>query len=184
MSEWIITWIIALAPLASVFVGVATLFVYFKLWKESQTQNAATRESLDLTCRAFLESHKPVLTVSVEKCKYFGDQVQEFDGEIVIDNCGTASAIEVNIRLRFNAGGLVEAAENITSIAIHPQIPYRASFAFPMKAEVHKAAHTKGNRVGMRADGSYKGVDGRVYTYNELQHYDPILNRFVPVHTG
>jgi hypothetical protein len=176
MCDLIPTWIIALA-------GVGNLFVYWKLWRESQKQNAATRESLDLTRSAFLESHKPVLSVAVEHCQYFGDQAQEFDGEIVIDNCGTASAVEVDIWLRFNASGF-EASWNITRIAIHPQIPYRASFAFPMKLEVHKMAHTEGNRIGTRADGSYKGVDGRVYSYSELQHYDTNLKRFVPVHTG
>jgi hypothetical protein len=176
MSDSIATWIIA-------FAGLGNLFVYWKLWRESQKQNAVTRESLDLTRSAFLESHKPVLSVSVEKCEYFGDQAQEFDGEIVIDNCGTASAVEVNIWLRFNATGF-EASRNIAGMAIHPRVPYRASFAFPMKLEVHKVAHTEGNHIGMRADGSYKGIDGRIYPYSELQHYDTNLKRFVPVHTG
>jgi len=170
-------WIIAAAT-------VINVIVYFLLWRESRRQNAVTRASLELTRNAFLESLKPVLSVSVERCEYFGDKVQEFSGEIVIDNCGGATAVEVNIWLRFNAGTLPEAAENIASIAIHPHIPYRASFTFPMGPQVLKLAHSKGNPLGMRADGSYKGIDGRIYTYSELRYYDTKLHRFVPIHTG
>ena len=176
MSDSLATWIIAAA-------AVANVFVYVKLWQESKKQNAATGESLRLARDAFLESHKPALAVSVINCQYFGDTAQVFDGEIVVENSGTSSAREVGLQIRFYGGGF-DAVKDIGPITIQPHVPFKVSFSFPMTSEMHRVGQLKGNRLGIRADGSYRGIDSRSYTYSELQEYDPALTRFVAIHTG
>jgi hypothetical protein len=176
MSNAIATWVVA-------FAGIANLLVYIGLWFETRKQNAATRESLNLARTAFLESNKPSLAVSAINCKYFGDLAQEFVVEYVAQNCGTSSAIEVHLRISFNAAGF-QRLESIGPVTIQPQSPLKGSFAFPMKPEVFKVGQMQGNLLRMRIDGSYKGIDGRSFSYGELHEYDPRLTRFVAIHTG
>jgi hypothetical protein len=176
MSNAIATWVVA-------FAGIANLLVYIGLWFETRKQNAATRESLELARAAFLESNKPSLAVSAINCKYFGDQAHEFVVEFEVQNCGTSSAVEVQLGISFNATGF-QRIESIGPVTIQPQFPFKRSFAFPMKPEIFRVGQMQGNLLRMRIDGSYKGIDGRTFSYGELHEYDPRLTRFVAIHTG
>lgn len=81
------TWIIAGA-------AVINVIVYGGLWWE-------TRKQIALTRALFLESHAPILSVSIKGCGYGGAPPDNgLKGKIVIKNHGTVAANQVALDFR------------------------------------------------------------------------------------
>jgi len=157
------TWIIAGAP-------VANLIDYGGLCWETRKQIALTRD-------LFLESHAPILSVSIKGCGYAdGPAERGLKGNIVIANHGTVAA---NLEtLNVNFGG-VNALKQISKIAIPPKGKVTISLFIPMTAERYATGTGAENHFNALIEGSYTGVAGQMYTYKDRQNYDPDLKRFV-----
>lgn len=157
-----VEWIIAGA-------AVANLIVYVGLWLEARKQIALTRD-------LFVESHKPVLSVSLVKCEHVNLE-QSLKMRIVVKNHGTVAANDVKLHIAFGGSNAVK---DIGRIAIQPQNKIVYTFSMPMTSENFHIGQTVGNRLNALIEGSYKGLSDQSYPYRERQEYDPDLNRFVP----
>jgi hypothetical protein len=157
------TWIIAGA-------AVANLIVYGGLWWETRKQIVLTRD-------LFLESHAPILSVSIKGCGYGGAPPENgLKGKIVIANHGTVAANQVALNVQF--GGF-NALKQISKIAIPPKRKVTVSLLLPMTAERYATGTGAENQFNALIEGSYTGVANQTYTYKDRQKYDPDLKRFV-----
>jgi hypothetical protein len=146
-------------------------------WRVYQRMSKQIANQIDLTQTIFLESHRPVLSVSLEGCKY-SETNQTFETQIVVTNHGTSAANDVNLRVSFGGSNAIK---DMNRIVIQPQNKIVQTFSIPTTSERYKLGQMVGNRFNVLVEGSYKGVADSDYRYRERQDYDPDLKRFVPV---
>jgi hypothetical protein len=155
------------------FATVGTLSVYRRMSKQIEAQINLTRDT-------FLESHAPALFVSFEKCVYSKDEGR-LVGVIVVKNHGTVAANEIDLTIQF---GGTNAVRSVNRVAIQPGNRLTYPFALEMNATKYENGQTQGNRVNSYVSGSYKGLDGTKYKYNEKAEFYSEFRRFVPFWTG
>jgi hypothetical protein len=131
-----------------------------------------------LTRKLFLDSHAPALSVSFEKCVYSKDDAR-LDGAIVIKNHGAIAAKEIGLRIQFGGTNFVRA---IDRVAIQPGNKLIYPFALRVAAQTYES-QTQGNRLNSYVYGTYKGLSGTNYRYNEKAEFYPEFHRFVPFWT-
>jgi len=131
-----------------------------------------------LTRKLFLDSHAPALSVSFERCVYSKDDAR-LDGAIVIKNHGAIAAKEIGLRIQFGGTNYVRSVERV---AIQPGNKLIYPFAFRVSAQMYEN-QTQGNRLNSYVYGTYKGLAGTNYKYNEKAEFYAEFRRFVPFWT-
>ena len=118
MSEWIIVASTAMTAGATVVIANFTRKTYEVYSKMSEQIG----EQIRLTRDIFLESHKPMLSVSITDCVY-SEGEQRFKGRITIKNHGRAVALAIDLTMSFGGTNFIK---RIDQIAIQPQssIPF------------------------------------------------------------
>lgn len=155
------------------FATVGTLSVYRRMSKQIEMQINLTRDTV-------LESHAPALSVSFERCFYSKDDAR-LVGVIVLKNHGTVAANEIDLTIQF---GGTNAVKSVNRVAIQPGNKLTYPFALGMNAARYENSQTQGNRLSSYVYGSYKGLDGTKYKYNEKAEFYSEFRRFVPFWTG
>jgi hypothetical protein len=155
------------------FATVGTLHVYRRMSKQIEAQINLARDT-------FLESHAPSLSVSFERCVYSKDEGR-LVGAIVIKNHGTVAANEIDLTIQFGGTNVVRP---VNRVAIQPSNKLTYPFALEMNAARYESSQTQGNRLNSYVYGSYKGLDGTDYKYNEKAEFYSEFRRFVPFWTG
>ncbi len=152
-------------------------YANWQTWKVYQRMSGQIEKQIGLTRDLFLEAHAPILSVSIKRCGYAdGPPESGLKGTIVIANHGTVAANEVTLNVNF--GGF-NAPMQISKIAIPPKGKVKRSLLIPMTAERYATGTGTENHFNALVEGSYTGVAGRRYPYNDRQNYDPDLKRFV-----
>ena len=156
----------------------ATRDVYERMSGQIDKQIGQMREQISLSRDMFLESHRPALSISINRCKY-SEVTEQFEGRITAKNHGTAAAHRINVTLTFAGGFANNPRETILSIVIQPLSTFAQSFSFSMTRNAYESGQTRGNRPNVLVEGSYKGIADSTYEYHERQEYDLKLERFV-----
>ena len=108
-------------------------YATWQMWKVYQHMSQQIEKQIDLTRDLFLESHAPILSVSIKRCAYAdGPAESGLKGNIVIANHGTVAANQVTLNVNF--GGF-NAPKQISKIAIPPKGKVTVSLFIPMTAE-------------------------------------------------
>jgi hypothetical protein len=164
-------WIIAIA-------ACATVVVYGLISGQIAEQIRLAKEQIELTRGLFLESHAPALSVSFEKCSYSKNDAR-LDGVIVIRNHGAVAAKEIDLRIEFGGTRYVRP---VTRVAIQPGNKLTYPFALSVTEQMYEN-QTQGNRLNSYVSGSYKGLSGTEYRYNEKAEFYAEFRKFVPFWT-
>ena len=152
-------------------------YATWQMWKVYQHMSQQIEKQIDLTRDLFLESHAPILSVSIKRCAYAdGPAESGLKGNIVIANHGTVAANQVTLNVNFDG---FNAPKQISKIAIPPKGKVTVSLFIPMTAERYATGTGTENHFNALIEGSYTGVAGQIYTYKDRQNYDPDLKRFV-----
>jgi hypothetical protein len=159
--------------MSSIVIACATVAT----WRVYQRMSKQIANQIDLTQTIFLETHRPVLSVTLEGCKY-SEMKQTFEAQIVVTNHGTAVANDVNLRVSFGGSNAIK---DINRIVIQPQNKIVQTFCVPTTPDEYKVGQMVGNRFNVLIEGSYRGIADRDYRYRERHDYDPDLKSFVPV---
>jgi hypothetical protein len=133
-------------------------------------------EQTKLTRDMFLESHRPMLSVSITNCVY-SEGEERFKGRIKIKNHGSTVANQIDLSLSF---GGTNFTKKIDRIAIQPKDKITYTLLLNITCNQYEAGKVEGNRINTLIQGSYKGIADQMYSYNERQNYDPDLAQFVP----
>jgi hypothetical protein len=173
MSEWMVAASTVATAVTTVFIARFTR----KTYEVYSNMSEQIGEQIQLTRDIFLESHKPMLSVSIKKCEY-SESEGVFTGYIRIKNYGSAVANETDLTFSFGGTNFIK---RISRIAIRPKDKISYPFSFEMTANQFAAGQVEGNRINALIQGSYKGIADRIYSYNERQDFYPDLNRFTPV---
>jgi hypothetical protein len=159
---------------------VATIVIAYAAWQTwhvYQRMSEQVEKQIGLTRDLFLESHAPILAVSIKRCGYADAPAEGgLKGTIVIANHGTVAANEITLNVNF--GGF-NAPKQISKIAIPPKGKVKLTLFIPMTAERYATGTGAENHFNALIEGSYTGVGGRMYPYKDRQNYDPDLKRFV-----
>jgi hypothetical protein len=162
-----------ITAMSSIVIACATVAT----WRVYQRMSRQIANQIDLAQTIFLESHRPVLSVSLEDCKY-SETNQTFEMQIVVANHGTSVANDVNLRISFGGSNAIK---DINRIVIQPQNKIVQTFSVPTTPDRYKIGQSVGNRFNLLVEGGYKGVADIDYRYRERQDYDPDLKSFVPI---
>lgn len=168
MFELTMVTMIATAVIA--YAAVQTWLVYERMSGQITEQTRLTREM-------FLESHKPMLSVSITHCVY-SEGEQWFKGRITIKNHGTALANAIDLTMSFGGTNFIKRIERI---AIQPKSSIPFILSLRMGPDQYRKGQTPAEPLNLQVQGSYKGLSGQTYSYNEKQHYEPELKRFFPI---
>ena len=173
MSEWIIVASTAMTAGATVVIANFTRKTYEVYSKMSEQIG----EQIRLTRDIFLESHKPMLSVSITDCVYCEGE-QRFKGRITIKNHGRAVALAIDLTMSFGGTNFIK---RIDQIAIQPQSSIPFILSLRMGPDQYRRGQTPAEPLNLQIQGSYKGLSDQAYSYNEKQHYEPELKRFFPI---
>ena len=182
MSDWALI-------LATIFTAIGTGVIAFatvEVWRVYETmskqinkQISLAGQQITLTREMFLDSHAPALSVCFEQCVYSRDEAR-FDGAIVIKNHGTVAAKEIDLKITFGGTNMVK---SIPRVAIQPANELTYPFTLRLTPQSYENSRTQGNRLESYVYGSFKGLEGTNYKYNEKAELYPELAKFVPYWT-
>jgi len=164
---------------ATCLIAAATFWnvkVYRTISKQIDSQVGLAKEQIKLTRDLFLEAHAPALSVSFDKCAY-SKADGRFDGVIVIKNHGTVAANDIDLRIQFGGTNYVR---SVSRVAIQPNNRLTYPFALNVSANKYDNSQTQGNRLNSYVYGSYEGLAGTKYKYNERAEFYSEFRRFVP----
>jgi hypothetical protein len=152
---------------AAIITMVATIVIAYATWQmwrvyqcmaeQIAKQIGQTRELIDLTRALFLESNKPMLSVSIEECRY-SESTEKFEMQIVVANHGTTVANRIRLLVQF---GGTNFRKEIGPLTVQPQRKLRQPFSYPMTPDAYKAGQADGNRLNALVEGSYWGLAKR-----------------------
>ena len=162
-------WVTAIATVVIAWATIKTWFVYSRMYGQVAEQTRLTRDM-------FLESHRPMLSVSITDCVY-SEGEELLKGRIKLKNHGTAVANQIDLSMSFGGTNFIK---KIDRIAIQPKDKITHTLSLEIARNQYEAGKVEGNRINVLIQGSYKGIANQTYSYNERQNYDPDLKHFVP----